>query len=217
LLLSRVLVCFRSSSWILAALLLTTGCYTRFQHVSGRPFPEPVALDVSAGSVGITQNAQSSAPPGASVNPAIVVERFANRVLMEGVFEPVIYPYTSLAHAKPAVVLDTTVRLDEKLYVNENGGKAMLHGLSFFLLRPALPHRVGFVVDLAVTAFAREEMKFIGSYGYASEYELEYTHLTPTEQTLESWIDQTIDHAVEEVLNQLKRDLSGFPTAMAPI
>jgi hypothetical protein len=202
---------------MLAALLLATGCYTRYHQVAGRPFPERIAVGTSGGSVGITQNAQSYSPPGAVVDPARVVARLARRIVEDEVFEPVVYPYTSAIREKPAVVLDATVRIEEKPYAAENAVRAVLHGGSLFLLAPVLPSRSGFVVDLSVTAFLREELEFVGTYSYASEYELQYSALEPSEREMKGWIDETIDHAVEEVLNQLKRDLSGFPTAMAPL
>ena len=64
----------------------------------------------------------------------------------------VVFPYSEMAYIEPSLILDATVRIEEKLYMGKNLRKAFLVGLSLFLLQPVLPVRFGFVVDLCVDA-----------------------------------------------------------------
>lgn len=215
----RVSRCRRAAiaAGLLCAAVAWTGCYTKYQNVAGGSFPRVETFEGLAGSAGIAQSPASSAPSSASVSPSQIVERFARRAQEEHIFEAVIYPYTELAQAHPAILLDALVRIEEKLYWTENIVSSVLQGASFGLLAPAFPNRFGFVVDLSVTATEPEAESPIGVYARESEYELSYTSLVPDESTFQAWLDRTVDHAIEDVLNQIKRDLASFPAASTAV
>jgi hypothetical protein len=197
-----------TSGLALGALVLVVGCYTRLAPVDGRPPPIPLPPpERPFASAGIALGEASITPKTAFFTAQDVAERFAKRVARERVFYPVVFPYPREDITEPEVVLGVTVRMEEKYYYASNLGKAVVHGLTFLALLPLLPFRVGFVVDLSVTTFdARRSL--IATYSARSEYDLVYAWLEIPRDAEDAWLIATADHAIEEVVNQIKRDYS---------
>ena len=207
--LPRRLVC---GALVLAA-LATGGCYWRWSNAQGDPFPAPTAADPIPLTVGLSLSGLSNAPQAPSIPPSAVVQQFAERLAEERLFATVVYPLTPLARIQPDVVFDMTVRIEEHHHWAENIVKAIFTGLTFLLLGPVLPTHYTVVVDLS--AAAANGGAAIGTYRYRSEYDYYYTTMTPSGTKMEEWLTTARDHAVEDVLAQIKRDRHRF-VAIAP-
>lgn len=78
-------------------------------------------------------------------------------------------------------------------------------GASLLILTPVLPGHFTVVVDpSAETRVARGDA--IETYHYRSEYDYHYTIMTPSGSKMEEWLTTAQNHAVEDVLLQIKRD-----------
>ncbi len=197
-----------TSGLALGALVLLVGCYTRLMPVDGGPPPIPLPPpERPFASAGISLGKESITPKTAFFTAEDVAERFAKRVARDGVFAPVVFPYPREDVAEPDVVLGVTVRMEEKYYYASNLGKAVLHGLTFLTALPLLPFRVGFVVDLSVTTFDASRLP-THTYSARSEYDLVYAWLELPKDAEDAWLVATADHAIEDVVNQIKRDYS---------
>ena len=197
-------------SWLaLGALVVLGGCYTRLVPVDGRPPPVPLpAPEHPFASAGILLDEDSITPATAFFTAEDVAGRFALRVAKEGMFAPVVFPYPRPDVPEPELVLGVTVRMKESYYYASNLGKALLHGFTVLLTLPLLPFRVGFEVDLSVAAFDARRAP-VGSYTARSEYDLVYSWLELPRDAEDAWLVATADHAIEDVVNQLKRDYAG--------
>jgi hypothetical protein len=185
------------------------GCYWKYRNAAGDPFPQRVSVEPIGGAAGVFVNPTSSEPEASSISKTAVVELFAQRLDGEKLFETVIFPYSPLAKATPAILLDTTVHIYQKHYWAENYVKAILTGVSILTLGPVLATHFGVVVDLSVDARSADGNP-IGTYSYRSEYDFHYTTMTPRQSKMDEWLDTAKRHAIEEVLNQLKQDRSKF-------
>jgi hypothetical protein len=195
-----------AAGFALGALLVLAGCYTRLVSVDGSsppiPLPEPEQPFASAG---ILLDEDSVTPPTAFFTAEDVAGRFALRIAREGVFAPVLFPYPRPDAAEPEVVLGVTVRMQEDYHYAGNVGKALLHGFTVLLTLPLLPFRVGFAVDLSVASFDARRAP-VATYTARSEYDLFYSWLELPRDAEDAWLVATADHAIEDVVNQLKRD-----------
>lgn len=190
---------------VLAALMLcfSSSCYATYQSVGGQPFPTRMQAAPPVLSVGVRMNPNSSQPAASSISTGAVADAFARQLSEDKVFEPVIYPYSDLAQAKPDLLLDTTVKVEEQNHMAENVGKAVATGASLFLLGPVLPTRFTVVVDLSVVA-KRLDGSVLDTFAHRSEYELKYTTMTPNTTKMQEWLTTAQQHAVQEVVNQIK-------------
>jgi hypothetical protein len=191
---------------IVSLLLVNAGCVTSYHHIEHQRMPIPIAVQTMHKTVGVTMNSRSKAPRASSVAPTQVVELFVRRMREEAMFSDIIFPYTELAHVQPSILFDATVTIDEQAHWVENFIKAALTGASFFILTPVLPLHFGFVVDLDVE---RRELETgtAERFRYASQYEC-YYWIYPLQKVLVEWLERTQLHAVEDVLNQIKRTMN---------
>jgi len=185
--------------------LFGTGCYTKYYSVSAEDFPSPIRSIHHARVAGVSVNAASAAPKASSISPQSVADLFVKRLVDEEIFSDVVYPYTDLAHVEADVLIDLTVKIEEHPHWGENIPKAIFTGLSFFLLAPVLPIRFTEVVDLTAAVESPQRTP-LANYRYRSEYDLKYTTLVPDTDTLEEWLERVQEHAVEDILNQMKSD-----------
>lgn len=188
--------------------LATSGCYWHWSSAQDDPFPAPVAAEPIPLTAGLMLSGLSNAPEAPSIPPSAVIQELAERMAEERLFETVVFPLTPLAHVQPDVVFDVTVRIEEHKHWVENIVKAIFTGLTFLLLGPVLPTHYTVVVDL--TAAAGTDGAQIGSYRYRSEYDYYYTTMTPSETKMTEWLTTARDHAIEDVLGQIKRDRPRF-------
>ena len=191
---------------IAGVLLLNTGCASWYYNVNHEVVPPSISVATSQKIVGVTLNPNSKAPSMGSVSPTGVVERFVRRMREDAVFAHVVFPYTDLAQMKPSSVFDVTVTIDEKAHWSENMVKAVLVGASFFILTPVLPFHFGLVVDLDVESAELGDGKSV-RHRYVSQYDFKYWFY-PKKRVFEKWLEQTQDHAVEHVLNQIKKAMA---------
>ncbi len=190
-------------------LVVQTGCYWKYENVAGDSMPVRQKIEPTYVSAGVQVNPDSWEPPAAWASKADVAEMFAQRLAKDRVFDPVIFPYSTLAQADPAVVLDATISIEQDEHMGANMVKAIFTGLTFFLLGPVLPTRFTAVVDLTVDATSRHG-EAIGTYAYRSEYDYRYTSMTPSRKEMDRWLEATKRHAVEEVVNLIKADRDNF-------
>lgn len=191
---------------IAGALLLNTGCASWYYNVNHEIVPTSISVATSQKTVGVKINPNSKAPAMASVSPTEVVERFVRRMREDAMFAHVIFPYTELAQLKPSSLFDITVTIDEKVHWGENLVKAVLVGASFFILTPVLPFHFALVVDLDVESTELAD-RASARYRYISQYEFKYWFY-PKKKVFEKWLEQTQIHAVEHVLNQIKKAMA---------
>jgi hypothetical protein len=102
---------------VLISVLLLTGCYTKYYAVGGDTFPTPATFPKPLGTAGVIVNENSLTPQAAPVSATFVVEKFAKRLQQEGILSQVVFPDPDMAHIEPSLILDTTVRIEEKVYL----------------------------------------------------------------------------------------------------
>lgn len=191
---------------VLSSLLMSTGCATWYHEVNHQPVPIPISVATSQKIVGVTLSPNSKAPSGAVVSPMQVTEQLVNRLREDGVFKDIVFPYTQSAQVKPAILLDTTVSVDQQLHMGTNLAKAILVGGTFFILTPVLPIHFGLAIDMNV-ASADADTGVHKVYRFKSQYEFKYWFY-PKKKVYEEWIERTQEHAIEDILNQIKRDIA---------
>lgn len=206
--------CARILALVLCTLLSLAlpGCYWRWSHAADEPFPTPLQSETIPLTAGIALSGLSNAPDATSISPGAVCERLAKRMSEDKVFQNVVYPLTALAHVPIDVEFDVTVRIEEHPHWAENIIKAIFVGATFLLLTPILPGHFTIVVDLSATA---DGPHGVGpkTYEYRSEYDYHYTIMTPSGSKMQEWLETAQNHAIEDVLIQIKKDREHFVRA----
>ena len=194
---------------ILPTVAFLSGCYTKYYPADGAVYPTRVSSPRIEAIIGIVLGPRSE-PEGAEI-----VGKLARRAKDDQVFSGVVYPYSSMAQVEPDLILTASVSTTEDLNWGYNLFTSVLVGASFFLLQPMLPNRFGYSVDLSATV-ATPSGEVVGKYAHTSTYDLLYNSLTPNDRAVKEWPDKTSDHAVEEILNQIKSDHARLRAASRP-
>lgn len=199
----------RTLAPIIVLLLATTlpACYAKHFPTGEPPVPPQVAVQPVEFAVGVTKWVDNGKNNAARINQCDVVELFAKRLNAENLFTTVLFPYTGLSPSYPDVILEVSVSSNYNLHSGENLLKGVAIGLSLLLLQPALPTEYDLSVLLAVRATSRDG-RLIKLYEYRSDYRFQYTLLQPSGEAINRWHGDTIIHAVEAVISQIKHDRS---------
>jgi hypothetical protein len=190
------------------ALIMLQGCYTKHYALDGSSIPEPVkaeTIDLVAGieSIKNETSEQNDLPPSE------VVDLLAKRLDEDKVFSAVVYPYTEMAKVDADVILKVSCNVIEDLKMDQNLVKAVLTGLSLYLLSPVLPTEFDLILEIDVEAYTAQGQK-INKYQSKSEYRFASTDFLPSEDSIYEWVEDSKKHAVEEMVNEIKNDRESY-------
>jgi hypothetical protein len=196
---------------IIAIVILLSACGTHYRVVSGEGYPTFADTPRIGGIVGVLVSQESAQSKAAAASIEAIANKFSSRLRDEGAFDVVIYPYTEHAAIKPDFLITLKINSFDDKNMAENTGKAVAIGASFFLLSPVIPIRFEMKLDMEATVTDAAK-SMIGKYSYGDIYELKYTTFTPNMDMMAEWVEESVRHLAEKVIEKILQDKRTFDT-----